>query len=54
VFVVGNNGTALYFDGTVWKDLPTGVVNNLYAVHGSSPTNVWAVGNRGAAIQYKP
>ncbi|MBN1337591.1 MAG: hypothetical protein JXB39_16680 [Deltaproteobacteria bacterium] len=52
VYAVGNNGTAFMYDGDVWVDLPTGVDNNLYAVHGSSGFDVWAVGNRGMTIHY--
>ena len=52
-FAVGNNGTALSWNGTTWDLLPTGVDNNLYAIHGVSAVNMWATGNRGMAMQYK-
>jgi len=52
VYAVGNNGTAFVWDTETWTELPTGVDNNLYAVHGSTAYDVWAAGNRGMAIHY--
>ncbi len=52
VFAVGNGGTALRFDGTgLFEELVTGVDSNLYAVHGVSASQVWAVGNRGQVLR---
>ena len=60
-FIVGNNGTALQYvtpaadaeEGeTGFTVLPTGIDANLYAVSGTALNNVWAVGNRGAVVQF--
>jgi hypothetical protein len=51
---VGGNGTALTYDGTAWKALPTGVTNNLYHVTVSADGIAWAMGNRGAVLRYTP
>jgi trimeric autotransporter adhesin len=50
VYAVGSHGAAYLWDGERWTESPTGVDNGLYAVHGSSASDVWAVGQRGMAI----
>lgn len=62
VFIVGSNGYAAFYDPSAVADTdstqgtlteyPTGAQANLYAVYGSAPDNVWAVGNRGAVYRY--
>ena len=49
VFVVGDQGTALHFDGSefVKHDVPTD--QDLWGVWGASPDDVWAVGGDGRA-----
>ena len=51
VIAVGNNGTAISYDGSEWSTLPTGVDNNLYGVSISTTGTAWAVGNRGATLR---
>jgi len=63
--VVGNNGVAMMWDATyqpedadtdvspgAFIEHPTGVTSNLYSVHGTSSTNIWASGNRGQVLKY--
>ena len=47
VFVVGNGGTVLHFDGTSWSRQTSGVDRDLWGVWGNSPDDVWAVGGNG-------
>jgi hypothetical protein len=45
VFAVGNNGTILHrLNGNDWTAMSSGTTNDLRAVWGSSPTDVWAGG----------
>jgi len=52
IIAVGNDGATLKYTGT-WATLANETNQNLYAVHGVSGTNAWAVGNGGLAMQYK-
>ena len=47
VFVVGNAGTILHFDGSTWSQQDTPTTENLWGAWGSSPSAVWAVGGAG-------
>jgi hypothetical protein len=47
VWVVGDAGTALHFDGAVWSIVPTGVSHALYGLWASGPDAIWAVGGQG-------
>ncbi len=47
IFVVGNGGTVLHFDGAAWTLQPTPTIEALWGVWGASPDDVWAVGGRG-------
>ena len=44
VFVVGNSGTILHYDGTGWTVMKTEEQADLYGIWGSSATDVFAVG----------
>lgn len=48
VFVVGNEGTVLHFDGTRWVQQATPTRQPLWGVWGAAPDDVWAVGGDGA------
>jgi photosystem II stability/assembly factor-like uncharacterized protein len=56
VFVCGEGGTMLHYDGTTWSIQPTGLSPEvtLFTVAGRAPNDVYAVGGfgRGAAIHY--
>jgi hypothetical protein len=45
--IVGNDGTALRFDGVAWELMDTPTDEDLWGVWGVSPDDVWAVGGRG-------
>jgi hypothetical protein len=47
IFVVGNGGTVLHFDGAAWTQQPTPTSEALWGVWGAAPNDVWAVGGRG-------
>lgn len=44
VIAVGEDGSALQFDGAMWRTLDTGVSEALWGVWGSSPDDIWIVG----------
>jgi hypothetical protein len=44
VFVVGEKGTILHFDGSAWSLMNSGTAADLFSVWGSSPSNVYAFG----------
>lgn len=43
VWAVGSGGTIIHYDGTTWKQTPTGVQNTFLGVWGSGPNDVYAV-----------
>lgn len=47
VWVVGDQGTALRFDGTSWRATSTGVGDDLFGVWAASASDAWAVGGSG-------
>ena len=49
IFVVGDAGPALHFDGSAWTLQPTPTTEALWGVWGAAPDDVWAVGGRGNA-----
>jgi hypothetical protein len=51
VFVVGDGGKILYFNGTVWGEMDSPTVSNLFSVHGTNPDNVYAAGD-GVVIKW--
>jgi hypothetical protein len=51
-WVVGDNGTALKWDGSTWRGWFALVPNRLNAVWPSSDTDVWAVGAGGTIIHF--
>ncbi|MDH5323462.1 MAG: DUF6531 domain-containing protein, partial [Gammaproteobacteria bacterium] len=44
VWAVGNAGTILFYDGSTWSEVASGVTANLNAVYGYGPDEVYAVG----------
>jgi hypothetical protein len=52
VFVVGNQGTILHFNGVTWSPQLSGTSETLFAVWGSSPSDVFAVGEKGVVLRY--
>jgi hypothetical protein len=52
VFVAGDSGTILHYDGTAWSPMATGTTNTLNGIWGSSATDVFATGNTGTILHY--
>jgi len=50
VWVVGNGGTILYYNGSTWTAQTSGTSEDLNGVWGSSATSVWAVGDNGTVL----
>ncbi|MDH3216366.1 MAG: hypothetical protein OEN01_08750 [Candidatus Krumholzibacteria bacterium] len=48
---VGANGSARYFDGFSWNGTDTGIGEDLVAIFGDFPDNVFAIGREGTVIQ---
>ncbi|MHB1307295.1 MAG: WD40/YVTN/BNR-like repeat-containing protein [Limisphaerales bacterium] len=40
----GHGGVILHWDGESWTPMPTPTQKTVFAIHGLSPTNIWAVG----------
>jgi hypothetical protein len=49
---VGDDGEAVYYDGSLFSLMTTGTSEDLAAVWGSSPSDVFAVGYNGKIIHY--
>ncbi|WP_207689828.1 hypothetical protein [Desulfonema limicola] len=52
VFVVGDIGTIMHYDGSTWQRMESGTDRILYKVWGTSPTDVFAVGSDGVILHY--
>lgn len=52
VFVVGDGGTILHFDGERWTPQESGVEVALLAITGRGPKDVYAVGEAGTILRY--
>lgn len=52
VWLVGQAGTAVHWDGMLARAFPTGTMSDLLAVWGSGQTNVLAVGARGVLARF--
>jgi hypothetical protein len=51
LFVAGDSGTLMRFDGARWLDY-IATPFNLAAIHGVASNDVWAVGQNGAAVHF--
>ena len=52
IFVVGDNGTILRYNGSVWGSMTSGTANDLNGVWGSAGNDVYAVGTNGTILHY--
>ena len=52
IWVVGDGGVALRFDGTAWTQVPTGTTQDLRSVWARSESEAWAVGANNVALFY--
>lgn len=50
VWAAGANGTAIHFDGSAWKLVPTGTTAAIRALWGSAPNALFAVGDEGMIL----
>jgi len=50
IWAVGDNGQTYYWNGSTWSSLAAPGLNDLFAVTGSSASDVWAGGDLGASI----
>ena len=51
VYIVGDGGVALLWNGTTFNQIGAGNGVNLWAVAGSGPTDVWAAGENGTVLR---
>jgi hypothetical protein len=51
-FAVGDTGTMLRWDGTVWASILSGTANNLRGIWMVSDTDGWAVGDTGTIVRW--
>ena len=52
VYAVTEEGSIWRFNGTTWKDLPSGGFNGLLGIWGTDTTNIYAVGGNGDILHY--
>jgi hypothetical protein len=52
VWAVGDGGTIVHYDRTVWRRVASGTEAHLLGVSGTSERDVWFVGEDGTAIHY--
>lgn len=52
VYAVAQEGSIWRFDGTSWKDLPSGGFNGLLGIWGSDTNDIYAVGGGGDVLHY--
>jgi photosystem II stability/assembly factor-like uncharacterized protein len=52
VFVVGDSGTALRYDGVAWERFPAPTTRDLRTLWGRSPTEVYAAGDSGTVLRF--
>ena len=52
VFVVGDSGTILHYNGSSWSEMDCPTSKSLYGVWGSSGSDVFAVGEGGTILHY--
>jgi photosystem II stability/assembly factor-like uncharacterized protein len=52
VYVVGENGTILHYDGISWSPAESGTTKHLYGISGISEDSVYVVGENGIILNY--
>jgi hypothetical protein len=52
IWVVGDKGTILHYDGKTWASSPSGTEEDLTGVAGTGPTNVYVSGQKGAILHW--
>ncbi len=51
-YAVGENGTIIHFDGSIWTTTGKPTEENLYGIWGSSGTDIFAVGDNSTIVRY--
>lgn len=51
---VGEDGMILRYDGSTWTKMTSNVTSDLQAVWGTSPLNIYAVGDNATVLHYSP
>jgi hypothetical protein len=54
VWVVGDAGAILQWDGNSLAIVPSGITNSLRAIWGSATNDLWAVGDNGTILHRRP
>jgi hypothetical protein len=52
IWVVGNEGVMLHYDGKSWQSKQSGTSNDLTNLSGTAPDDVWAVGSNGVIMHF--
>jgi hypothetical protein len=52
IFVVGQYGTILHYDGSIWTEPPSNTTISLHDIWGSSYNDIYAVGDGGTILHY--
>ena len=52
VFIAGNNGTILHYNGNLWSPMSSGTAENLRGIWGASSSDIFVVGENGAILHY--
>jgi hypothetical protein len=52
IFVVGQNGSLMRYNGTTWNLMTSGTTSTLRGIWGNDASNIFAVGMSGAIIRY--
>lgn len=51
IWIVGDQGTLLHYDGGSWKKMDAGTSRNLLSIWGDALGNVWILGEQGTLLQ---
>jgi hypothetical protein len=52
IWVAGDYGTIRHFNGTLWEDLPTPTLAQLFAIAGVAGDDIWAAGEAGTTLHF--
>jgi hypothetical protein len=52
LWVIGDSGTTLRWNGAAWSAVPAGTTANLLGLWGSGPADLWAVGTGGTILRW--
>ncbi len=52
VWMIGDAGTILHWDGAVWRSSPSGTTRSLNGLWASGPDDIWAAGDMGVLLHF--